>query len=278
MSNLEAVKFYIDNKKNINTNTLKQYLRYINGLLCFCYKPLTEITSEDIESWTIHLYDSKLKPQTVFNGYISLQSFFTFLIEEDVMLSNPLDGVRWPKQANGMPKPMSPKTSMKIFEAAKENIRDRALLTVLLHTGVRENELVNILITDIDWENKELFIRKGKYDKQRVIPISTESLLRIREYLDGRNDTIPFLFASRKKRQMTGRCVLYIVEKYCKLAGVSTEITPHTFRHSYATMLAEQKTPPDTIAYYLGHSNYDYVKWYAKLATAAIKQQFDEFY
>ena len=185
----------------------------------------------------------------------------------------------------------------KIIGAAK-NLQNRCIVEVFSDTGVRVNELINIQIEDIDWENKLLHVKHGKGNKERMVPVSEELMKDLQMMLNGRakmvsdktkkklyNKRITNLFINRDGNQMSKRAIYYITKECGELAGVKNPnprkpwINPHTFRHSLAhNYLTVNKEDYRGTSMLLGHANINTtIRIYGEITMEELKDKMKDY-
>ncbi len=141
-----------------------------------------------------------------------------------------------------------------LLTSAKGNLRDFAMLSFIIYTGVRVNELVNIKIFDLDLIQNTVRV-KGKGDKERIIPIAKPLSKLLKKYIAERKHKGRYLFESKFNEKLTPLTVQLIVKKYAKKAKIRKHITPHKLRHTFATLALQSGVSPITISELLGHSS-----------------------
>lgn len=154
-------------------------------------------------------------------------------------------------------------------------IRDRAIMETLYSTGMRVSELVGTDVTDIDFFNEVVKV-KGKGKKERLQPIGNHALDAIRLYMDKRNSDSKALFLNNRGGRLTERSVARMLEKYVKKGGLSLNISPHTFRHSFATHLLDRGADLRSVQELLGHANLSTTQIYTHITTERLKQVYDK--
>lgn len=193
----------------------------------------------------------------------SIRSFCGYLVLEGILKDNPADRVDAPKMGRYLPDVLSEEEVDRILSAAggpcEADARDRAILEVLYSCGLRVSEAAGLQFSDIFFD--EQFIRIiGKGNKQRIVPVSQTALEAIRHYLDVRSEPMDaesrdFVFLNRFGRPLSRVSVFKMVKTYAQKAGVTKEISPHTFRHSFATHLIENGADLRVVQEMLGHES-----------------------
>lgn len=192
----------------------------------------------------------------------SLRSFFGWLVLEGERKDNPCDGIESPKLGRYLPAVLSVEEVEAIMEsvdaASKIGARDRAILEVLYGCGLRVSEAVNLKISGI-FRNEGFIKVIGKGDKQRLVPLGEVAAEAIEKYLSVRTDPAPgcddFLFLNKSGQPLSRVSIFNLVKKQALLAGIRKEISPHTFRHSFATHLIENGADLRTVQEMLGHES-----------------------
>lgn len=194
----------------------------------------------------------------------SLKSFYGFLEMEGRLQRNPAETIDSPKLSRHIPTVLSVEEVDRIISSvdlsSPEGHRNRAILEVLYSCGLRVSELVSLRISDLFFEDS--FIRvTGKGNKQRLVPIGGPAVRAVRLYLSqtrrsfvSRKDE-DILFLNRRGGKMSRQMVFLIIKRQCEAAGITKEISPHTFRHSFATHLVENGADLRAVQQMLGHES-----------------------
>ena len=193
----------------------------------------------------------------------SLRSFFDWMILEGERTDNPCDPVEAPKLGRYLPAVLSEEEVTAILESVNLSdwmgLRDRAILEVLYGCGLRVSEAVGLRISDVYME--EGFVRIiGKGDKQRIVPLGEEAADAIRNYLDARidpsdTDSEDILFLNRFGRSLSRVAMFNMIKAQALAAGIRKEISPHTFRHTFATHMIEHGADLRAVQEMLGHES-----------------------
>lgn len=180
-----------------------------------------------------------------------------------------------PRIGKTLPVFLSKKEVAKLLNVARNNLRDFTIISFIIYTGVRVNELTNIRISDIDFYQSTVRVI-GKGDKERIIPIAEELLSLIKRYLQSRNAKGEYLFINRFGEKLSSLSIQIIVKKYAQKARIRKHITPHKLRHTFATLALESGVSPITISELLGHSSLNTTMKYThvtnRLSEEAVKK------
>jgi integrase/recombinase XerD len=277
---LEAEKGYAENTIAAYQNDLGQFFQYVQK----------EKKGDKPESWAdvkktvITSYIDRLKKSdytssTVARKVAAIKSFFHFLIAEGDIKEDPTVTLDAPKVKKRLPKAITPTEIDRLLkapagESGPKAERDLALLEVLYASGVRVTELVSLNLPDLELEESQGKIRvKGKKpnSKERVIPITGSALSVLKRYVkNGReqlssdpNETA--LFLNNRGQRLTRQGLWLIIKHYVEAVGISTEVTPHTLRHSFAAHKLSQGRSLQDIQKLLGHANISTTQVYAHI-------------
>lgn len=245
---------------------LEQFMLFMNGIDDFYKK-------DEVVRYIQHLNSLNFKVKTIKRKIASVKAFFSYLDYEEIIEINPFYKIKLKiKEPLILPKTISLKDIEKLFEYIysekskynensykyKEIVRDIAVLEVLIGTGIRISELCNVKKENMTYINNEIKIY-GKGAKERIIPIynkDTVTALRIyekvfyKEILDS-----DYFFVNKRKNRLSSQSVRNMIKKYCKKINIDKNITPHMFRHTFATMLLDDDVDIRSIQMLLGHSS-----------------------
>lgn len=266
-------------EKNLSSKTIRAYNGDIEQFTCYLEKSGVLLDNVcNIEKTILRGYIqniSEFKPKTVKRKIATLKALFNFLEYEDIILINPFRKMRiCIKEPLILPKSMSLDEvrqildvlySEEIFLSKKRKtfryaalIRDIAIVEVLFGTGIRVSELCNLKTADFDLNNGHIVVN-GKGSKERIIQICNEESLSInRNYFKLFEKQIAesgYFFINRLKKPISEQSVRFMIKRYSKRAGIDKAITPHTFRHTFATLLLEENVDIKYIQHLLGHSS-----------------------
>ena len=216
----------------------------------------------------------------------SLRSFFRYLVKEDILLHDPAAHLAVPKRKGTLPRSVLSKQEVARLLASPDvrtplGIRDRAMLEVLYSTGIRNAELRALRIYDLDFERGFLRINEGKNAKDRVVPMGDAASAWVQEYLsesrpklltnrkDAATETLVFL--SKNGRPLLPLGVIYPIRKFAKRAGIERAITPHSFRHTFATHLLAGRADIRHIQAMLGHASVATTQIYTRVEVTDLK-------
>lgn len=260
---------YLKIERGLADNSIKNYLWDVEKLILFLEdRQLTdspiEIQKETIQQF-IYEIAKVVNPRSQARIISGLKSFFNYLVFEDYRADNPMDLIESPKIGRKLPDTLSEDEINSLISgidlSKPEGERNRAMLETLYGCGLRVSELIQLRISDLYFE--EDFIKvTGKGDKQRFVPISginkkyiTIYRKEVRLHLSVQKGYEDVLFLNRRGKQLTRAMIFTIVKQLGKKIGLNKNISPHTFRHSFATHLLENGADLRSIQQMLGHES-----------------------
>lgn len=264
---LEDYRYYLKIERAMSPNTVAAYSRDVAPFLDWLQdesgKSLKSVVSDDIIEYLGSRTGAKVSKRSQARLLSSLRSFFTWLLMEGVIKSNPCDGVDSPKLGRYLPSVLSVDEVGSIMDAVPLDtwlgLRDRAILELLYGCGLRVSEASGMKISDLFFD--EGFIRViGKGNKQRLVPVGEVAVDAVRKYLGERPETgdpqsDDILFINNRGGRLSRISIFNLVKHYAMLAGITKEISPHTFRHSFATHLIENGADLRIVQEMLGHES-----------------------
>lgn len=239
------------------------------------------LSSDAVRAYLQWLDQKGNKPSSLARKLAAVRSFYRYLSRRGMVSSNPVDGMRTPKQPKLLPRVLTKDDAdaLMTFPAGQTvwSLRDRALLETLYSTGARVSELVALDIGDVR-EPEGLVRLQGKGRKERIVPIGEMALVAIRRYrvsLPLRSSSVPrALFCNQRGGRLTSRSVARIVTRYSsRLAGGA--VSPHTLRHSFATHLLDEGADLRSIQEMLGHASLSTTQRYTHVATDQLLAVYD---
>ena len=233
--------------------TIYQYKRTCTKLADFIHKNYNEIGTYDIRLYLAYLYERGVGNRSLENQRSYISAFYKWMHVENNMASNPCEPIKTIKYKVEIRKPFN-EIEIDMMRSACKNAKERAILEILLSSGVRCNELATMKIEDVDLNNLSVHVKNGKGNKERttyITPIAKKYLL---DYLNMRQDNDPYLFLSKNKTPITTSGIREVLHRIGVSADVSN-VHPHRFRRTLATHLADRGMAVQEIQKILGHSN-----------------------
>lgn len=266
---IQDYAFYLKIEKGLSENSVNNYTLDVKKLHKYLLKeqidetPLS-INEEQILGF-IYSVSKTVQPRTQARLISGLKSFFNYLIFEDYREDNPTELIETPKTGRKLPDVLSKEEIDNLIAAIDlskpEGPRNKAILETLYSCGLRVSELVNLKISDLYFEEGFITVT-GKGNKQRFVPIANSTIKHINIYKDVIRCHIPiqpkhtdYLFLNRRGKQLTRAMIFTIIKKLAVEIDLKKNISPHTFRHSFATHLLENGANLRAIQQMLGHSS-----------------------
>ena len=225
------------------------------------------------------LSDRNLNKRTLSRKISTLKSFFKFLMREGITTSNPAASLIYPRLDKPLPKFLTEKEIEEVLRLPEGNsllkLRDRAIFEFLYSTGARVSELVSLKIEAIDLISGFVKV-KGKARKERLLPLGDPAINCLKKYLDKRQDKNRALFINKRGGTLTDRGVRDIIDKYMKKASISLKLSPHAFRHSFATHLLNRGADLRSVQELLGHSSISTTQVYTHLNMESLKKVYQK--
>ncbi|MDO6597526.1 site-specific tyrosine recombinase XerD [Oceanihabitans sp. 2_MG-2023] len=285
-------KMYLKIERGLSQNSIDNYALDVHKLIGFLEEnsiqesPLT-ITSEIIQQFIYEIakHVNARSQSRIISG---LRSFFNYLVFEDYMKTNPLELIESPKIGRKLPDTLSEKDINALINAIDlskpQGERNRAILETLYSCGLRVSELVGLKISDLFFE--EGFIKvTGKGDKQRFVPIvpETQKIINIyknqvRVHSPIKEEFQDVLFLNRRGKQLTRAMIFTIIKQLAVKIDLNKNISPHTFRHSFATHLLENGADLRAIQLMLGHESITTTEIYMHVDKSHLKEVMNSYH
>ncbi|MFO0807172.1 MAG: tyrosine recombinase [Gemmataceae bacterium] len=259
---VRAFRSYLRAERGLASNTILAYGRDLDRFADWAIDGLRDYlkpTLLELSHYVAFLHDCKLAPASAARHLIALKVFYRFLRLDDRGDPAAVELLSSPTLWERLPFILSPESVEKLLAAPRAEdrffARDKAILETLYATGGRASEVVGLLLDDLHLDSA--FCKcVGKGSKQRIVPLNAPAIAALRAYLASRQaDTAPWVFVSRAGRRLTREMLWMIVKKYARRAGLSSRVSPHTLRHSFATHLLAGGADLRIVQEMLGHAN-----------------------
>lgn len=260
---LSDLKVMGKQSKTISTyeSVLRQFAHWMEETTGKAFHP-EDVTPIDAAEYRRYLLE-RFKPATINKIFITLKSYFKWLIQKGAIAESPVAFIRAVKQGRRAPRWLDRKEQLALIRQVQKGTkpgdkRDLAIIQLLLHTGLRLEELCHLRLEDIEISDRKgkVIVRQGKRLKWREVPLNKDVRDALTQYLEVRDSESPWFFISTRSEQMTPRSVQFIVKKYPKAANLE-HCSPHTFRHTFCHELAVRGISLDVIATLAGHMTAD---------------------
>lgn len=250
-------------------------------------KDWSKVGVEDLVHWSQVLGESELANRSIARKHSALKTFFKFMRREKLIENDLTEFLSRPKLGKRLPKSLTITELESILACPRLStpigLRDRALIELTYSSGLRVSEICNLTFTSIDLENA--FVRvTGKGSKERICPIGQPAVEAIRNYLSiarpqfVKAHTGSQVFLSQRGSPISRKTVWHLVKQYAKQAGVQTEVTPHSLRHSFATHLLQGGADLRVIQELLGHADISTTQVYTDVDLTRKIEEYDSFH
>lgn len=266
-------------RRNCRPNTMQNSLTTIGQFLFFIKsfgkRHLEEITRGDIGAFVEHEQDRDLKASTVHMRLRTLKAFLRYLIEEDVVRPEVLSKRMIIKVPDSLPRAIDPDDIKKLLPVI-DNIRNRALLLILLRTGMRVGELLNTLVEDVNLKERKIEIFEAMKSRVgRVVYLYDDALVALKAWLKERESHKSYLFYVKGRHRITYPAVRAMFNKYIDKAGLSHKgYTLHCLRHTCASELLNAGMRLECVQQILGHSSIEMTRRYARLTDKTREEEY----
>lgn len=275
---------YLHNVKNTSANTEMSYRRDLKKVVVFLRsRGLTEmvdVKAEDLQDYIASMNEQKFAAATISRNIASIKAFFHFLCQENEITKDVSDDLKAPKIEKKMPEILTTDEVIRLLEQpsgdSPKEIRDKAMLELLYATGIRVTELITLKVSEVNLSMS--FIVCKDAHKERVIPFGMAAKNALMKYMSEARDKMledkssDILFANCSGSSMSRQGFWKLIKYYSKKAGITTDITPHTLRHSFAAHLVENGADLRSVQEMLGHSDISTTQIYANMNHNRIRE------
>ena len=285
---LKEYRNYLVLEKALSNNSVEAYLRDVKKLSSFCTenKEITDCTKVSItilREFIIHLHECKSSSKSQARILSGIKSFYHYLYIENVIDANPCDKIDRPRIERKLPDTLSPDEINDIINSVDlsnpHGERNRTILETLYSCGLRVSELINLKCSKLFLEDGFLIVI-GKGNKERAVPLNKILIKYLKNYIrlirshqdiaTGHED---YVFLNNRGKQLTRMMIFTIVKKYTEKSGIKKNISPHTFRHSFATHLLQGGADLRAIQTMLGHESISTTEIYMHIDRDFIRQE-----
>lgn len=285
---LEEFIGYVTVEKGLAANSIEAYRqdlrRYREFLAQKKIADLARVKRDDIVQFLLKEKDRGLQTPSLARRLVAVKLFHRFLVKEGRLREDITSVLESPRLWKKLPEFLTVIEMEKILKAPKTKgatgIRDRALLELLYATGTRVSEVTGLQTEDVNLESGFLKCR-GKGGKERIVPFGKVAAGAVRSYLEKVRSKLPvsgFLFAGRPGKPLTRQRIWQLIRKYARAAGIRKKITPHTFRHSFATHLLERGADLRIVQELLGHADISTTQIYTHVSRDHLKSVHAKFH
>ena len=281
---LDEYHLYLQFEKGLSHNSIAAYesdLQKLMGYLSDAHQSIEAATTEYLRDFIIEISTLGIHPRSQARILSSIKSFYHFLIYKDKRQDDPTELLESPKIGLRLPEILSVEEIDLMVQAIDlskpEGQRNKAIVEVLYGSGLRVSELVNLQLSKM-YTAEGYMLVEGKGSKQRLVPLSAEAISQISLWKFNRNELNinkgheDFLFLNRRGAQLTRAMIFTIVKELALFAGIKKTVSPHTFRHSFATHLLENGANLRAIQQLLGHESITTTELYTHIDVHFLRQ------
>jgi len=283
---------YLNFEKGLSKNTIDSYAIDLRNYLTFLdenkINNFTEVKSQHISDFLSLLKDMGLEDSSRRRYLSSIRTFHKYLLMDKLTENDESEKIDLPRSTKKLPQTLSLAEIDAILEqidtSTNAGIRDRAIIETLYACGLRVSELCNLTPRNIIWEYEILQII-GKGSKERIVPIGKSAQFWLKEYMEkvrpifqSTNADNQFIFLNQRGKQLTRMGIWKILQQYAAKVGIAEKVSPHTFRHSFATHLLEGGADIRAVQEMLGHSDISTTQIYTHLDKEYIKEVHRHFH
>ena len=289
-------EYYLKVEKNYSPQTVKAYIRDVESFLSFIFKEDTNMEEVDqivIRNYLTQELNRGVSKRSLKRNLCSLNHFYKFLVKRKFVTDNPFLFVSSPKLEKKFPKTLYVDQIQEIIDCNKKRddelaIRDQAILSTLYCTGLRASELVSLETQSVSLSQRLIRVRKGKGNKERIVPITQECRKDIENYMKNLRDVLrsrsnsteedkrSYLFLNRNGQKLTVRGLEYILDEIEQKTGTFVGLHPHILRHSFATHLLENGADLRVIQELLGHESLNTTQIYTHVTEEAMVKTYSD--
>lgn len=272
---------YLNYERKLALNTIKSYYNDLKEFDIYFKGNIKNLKYKDIQDYLATLQDKNSR--TVAHYITVINSFYNFLVSDEIIKENPCTNIASPKLNKKLPNYLTEEEVDRLLDVrlvTAFDYRNKAMLELLYATGLRITELCNLKITDIDINN--CFVRVyGKGKKERIVPLSDISLKYLTIYISHYRDVIlkntvsDYLFISNSLKNISRQGFFKIIKNECNRAGIEKNVSPHVLRHSFATHLLKHGADLRVIQELLGHEDISTTQIYAHLVNEKLKKDYE---
>ena len=267
--------------KSLNTvesykRDVTQYISYLDGT---GVTDISSTTKTTVLSYLLYLQKEGRASSTVSRTLASLRSYYLFMMQNGVVKSNPTSNLEAPHVEKKIPKILSGEEVELLLEQPKncdnKGIRDKAMLELLYTTGIRVSELINLDVSDVNVPMSFVRCKGGK--KERIIPMGHQAKDALENYINNvrkymvKDENETALFVNCSGARLSRQGFWKLIKYYQHIAGIETDITPHTLRHSFAAHLLENGADLHSIQEMMGHADISSTQVYSRMMNSKIK-------
>ncbi len=275
---------YLQDVKKSSKNTILSYQRDLNKFFAYLedmkIKDIKKVNNTSLNSYVLLMEKENFATSTISRNIATLKAYFNYLFKQGIVSSDPAEKLKAPKIEKKLPGILSVEEVTLLLNQPSGNsnkeIRDKAMLELLYATGIRVSELISLTMDDVNITSG--YIRVSEGSRERIIPFGSVARTAMKNYLKNARpgmiamESESILFTNCSGQPMSRQGFWKVLKQYAKRAGIESDITPHTLRHSFAAHLVENGADLRSVQEMLGHSDVSTTQIYAKMTNNRIKE------
>ena len=281
---------YLELEKNYSPHTVLNYKRDLKQFQQYYQQEtsdtdISKASKIHIRSYLMELSGKSYSERSINRKISAIKSFYKYLLKVEAVSVSPAAGIKTLRQYNEVQVPFSEDELLLLFESDGifpsdfTGMRDRLVLDLFYQTGIRRNELIQLKIRDINFEEKHIKVL-GKRNKERIIPVNDQLLFQLATYIESRAQVFPvagdWLFLTSKGKPFYDKLVYNLVNSYLSLVSTKHKKSPHTLRHSFATHLLNHGAELNAVKELLGHTSLAATQVYTHSSIEQLKKVFNQ--
>lgn len=263
---------YVKNTRDTYLLAINQYINLVG--------PLDELTNDNLDLFIQKLREQqKNKTKSIRVKIAALKSYVKYKKARKCWYKPSLLSIPLISDTPYHAVPLTSYDWYQITQLTKDHLRNACIFAVFYCTGIRVSELINVRTVDVNLDDRQIWIRKGKNNTERFVPITYKCKIMLEKYLSERTDSCEYLFITRHKKPFTTRQGIWkIIKSYCQEGDISPKISPHTFRRNFAKRLIRKGVPLEIIRVLMGHVLLKTTKIYASQDDEQMLTEYNKFY
>lgn len=288
--NIRAFVGYLGEAKGASYNTRISYERDLKKLKeyleCQGVKSPQEVSETSLNSYILYLEREGKAPSTVSRYIASFKGFFEYCSKNGVITADPAERLKAPRVEKKFPQVLTIQEMEQLMDSpdiqSEKGIRDKAMLELLYATGIRVSELLSIKLSDINMSMEYVVCHEKA--KDRIIPFGNKARKALEDYLQKTREamigesTSEYLFVNCSGKPMSRQGFWKLVKHYAEKVGIEKEITPHTFRHSFAAHLLENGADVQSVQKMMGHADASTTQMYVEMQAGNVRDVYKKFH
>ncbi len=277
---------HLARERRLSPHTAAAYRRDLASLAKFCathdIKAWQHLDSQHVRSFAAACHRAGLGPRSIQRRLSAVRSFYRYLLREGQTTSNPAQDVSAPKAARRLPKTLDADQMTRLIEVSGDDpqvTRDRAMMELLYSSGLRLAELVSLDLAAVDLSDRTVRVT-GKGNKARIVPVGSHAIAALRAWLKQRANLAgsgeTALFVGKRGSRISPRTVQARIKHWARVQGIDARVSPHMFRHSFATHVLESSGDLRAVQELLGHANISTTQIYTHLDFQHLARIYDE--